>query len=97
MTVFTQFTLADHKQEDFRRFEEAISGIPFIVEANVVSGGFDYLIKFVTRGINHYQSIIESMLASNVGITKYFSYIVIRSPIPDRVVPVVQLLDADRA
>ena len=34
----------------------------------------------VTRGVVHYQSIIESMLEGDYGIEKYFSYVVIKSP-----------------
>jgi hypothetical protein len=50
--------------------------------SNVTSfqGGYDYLLKFVARGVAHYQSIIEGMLESDYGIEKYFSYVVIKSP-----------------
>jgi DNA-binding Lrp family transcriptional regulator len=51
------------------------------MECHLVSGGYDYLVKFVTRGLTHYQSVVEGLLESNVGIAKYFSYIVIKSPI----------------
>ena len=78
--VFTEVTLQDHRREDFARFEAAIRGIDEIVECHLVSGGYDYLLKFVTRGVNHYQSIIEGLLERDVGIEKYFSYIVIKSP-----------------
>ena len=46
----------------------------------MVSGGYDYLLRFVTRGVAHYQSIIEGMLEGDFGIEKYFSYVVIKSP-----------------
>jgi hypothetical protein len=35
----------------------------------------------VTRGLTHYQSLIETLLDRNLGISKYFSYIVIKTPI----------------
>jgi DNA-binding Lrp family transcriptional regulator len=79
LTVFTEVTLNDHHREDFDRFERAIRGVDEIIECHLVSGGYDYLLKFITRGVNHYQSIIEGLLARNVGIEKYFSYIVIKS------------------
>lgn len=80
LTVFTEVTLADHRREDFVRFELAIREIDEILECHLVSGGYDYLLKFITRGVNHYQSIIEDLLERNIGIEKYFSYIVIKSP-----------------
>ena len=80
LSVFTQVTLTEHRQGDFSRFEARIAKIDEIVECHLVSGGYDYLLKFVTRGVAHYQSIIEGMLESDYGIEKYFSYGVIKSP-----------------
>jgi DNA-binding Lrp family transcriptional regulator len=78
--VFTQVTLSDHRREDFAKFEAAIRDIDEIVECHLVSGGFDYLLKFVTRSVVHYQTIVEDVLERSVNIEKYFSYIVIKSP-----------------
>lgn len=80
LTVFTEVTLHDHKRPDFSRFENRIRNIDEIVECHLVSGGYDYLLKFVARGVAHYQQIIEELLDANFGIEKYFSYIVIKSP-----------------
>ena len=80
MTVFTEVTLADHHREDFFRFEAAIRDVDEILECHLVSGGYDYLLRFLTRGVNHYQKVIEGLLERNIGIEKYFSYIVIKSP-----------------
>lgn len=80
LTVFTEVTLTEHRQGDFSRFETRISKLDEILECHLVSGGYDYLLKFVARGVAHYQSIIESMLEGDYGIEKYFSYVVIKSP-----------------
>ncbi|MBU9366009.1 Lrp/AsnC family transcriptional regulator [Burkholderia multivorans] len=80
LTVFTEITLEDHHREDFVHFEKAVANIDEIVECHLVSGGYDYLLKFITRGVNHYQEIMESLQESNIGIEKYFSFIVIKSP-----------------
>ena len=80
LTVFTEVTLNDHHREDFFRFETAIRDVDEIMECHLVSGGYDYLLRFITRGVNHYQSIIEGLLERNICIDKYFSYIVIKSP-----------------
>ena len=47
----------------------------------LVSGGFDYMVKFFVRSVTHYQEVIEAILEKNIGVSKYFSYIVIKSPI----------------
>jgi len=80
LTVFTEVTLQDHKSTDFARFEAKIRTVDEIIECHLVSGGYDYLLKFVTPGVSHYQALIEYLLESNIGIEKYFSYIVIKSP-----------------
>ena len=80
LTVFTEVTLTDHHREDFTRFETAIREVDEILECHLVSGGYDYLLRFLTRGVNHYQEVIEGLLERNIGIEKYFSYIVIKSP-----------------
>lgn len=79
--VFASVTLSDHKLPDFTKFERGIADIPEILECHLVSGGFDYLVKFVVRSVSHYQDIIERILEKNIGVNKYFSYIVIKSPV----------------
>ena len=39
----------------------------------------------------HYQAIIEDMLEGNLGIEKYFSYIVIKSPVIKNHYPIQRL------
>ena len=80
LTVFTEVTLTEHRSGDFSRFETRIRKLDEIVECHLVSGGYDYLLKFIARGVAHYQSIIEGMLEGDYGIEKYFSYVVIKSP-----------------
>lgn len=78
--VFTEVTLSDHRREDFAKFEATIRNVDEIIECHLVSGGYDYLLKFMIRSVVHYQSVIESLLEQNLRIEKYFSYIVIKSP-----------------
>jgi DNA-binding Lrp family transcriptional regulator len=91
LTVFTEVTLVEHRSGDFSRFETKIKKLDEIVECHLVSGGYDYLLKFVTRGVGHYQTIIEQMLESDYGIEKYFSYVVIKSPFIKHHYPIQKL------
>lgn len=86
--VFTSVTLNAHTQADFMRFEAKLREYPELLECHLVSGGFDYLLRWCTRSVAHYQEMIENLLQSNVGINKYFTYIVIKSPISQRFAPV---------
>ena len=96
LTVFTEVTLQDHHREDFVRFETAMQEVDEVLECHLVSGGYDYLLRFLTRGVNHYQEVIEELLERNIGIAKYFSYIVIKSPFIKTHCPIERLFPHQR-
>ncbi|GHC23911.1 AsnC family transcriptional regulator [Kushneria pakistanensis] len=92
VTVFTEVTLSDHRREDFLRFEQSIREIDELMECHLISGGYDYLLRFIARSITHYQSVMEQLIEREIGIEKYFSYIVIKSPIVKEQLPLRTLL-----
>ncbi|MFB9151254.1 Lrp/AsnC family transcriptional regulator [Roseovarius ramblicola] len=91
LTVFTEFTLKNHRQIDFARFQEALEKIDNCVECHLISGGYDYLAKFVTAGISDYQEIIEELIDRNTGIDRYFSFVVMKTPFIKRQLPLTRL------
>jgi DNA-binding Lrp family transcriptional regulator len=93
VTVFTEVTLADHRRPEFVKFEANIRGVEEVLECHLVSGGYDYLLRFLCRSITHYQELMESLLERNIGIEKYFSYIVIKSPIMKHALPIKKLIE----
>lgn len=93
--VFTEVTLSDHRRNDFTKFEREIRRWEAVVECHLVSGGYDYLVKFVARSIAHYQEIMEEILDRNIGVEKYFSYVVIKSVLPSRPLPLRLIVDRD--
>lgn len=94
-TIFTEVTLEKQQKSDFARFEKMIASIDEVMECHLISGGYDYLLKFVTTGVSHYQRVIEGILEGDYGVAKYFSYIVIKSPIEKPYVPVKTLISED--
>lgn len=91
LTVFTEITLKSHRQIDFARFMAAIEKVDHVVECHLVSGGYDFLVKFITAGIGEYQAIMERLSDMDIGIDKYFSYVVLRSPIAKSHMPLTSL------
>ena len=91
VTVFTEITLADHTKEYFIRFETALRRIDEVMECHLVSGGYDYLVKFVTSGIGEYQTMMERLTDMDIGIDKYFSYVVLKTPIARSYMPLTKL------
>jgi DNA-binding Lrp family transcriptional regulator len=60
-----------------------------------VSGGYDYLAKFVTGSISDYQALVEGLIDRNVGVDKYFSFVVLKTPFVKQHIPLTRLF-ADR-
>jgi len=88
--VFVEVSIENHRAEDFQRFERAIIRVPQIVECWAVGGGIDYLCKVVVRHLADYQELIDALLDKQVGIQRYFSYVV-TAPVKNEPMP-VQLL-----
>lgn len=93
LTVFTEITLRNHRQTDFGRFLDGMRHIEEVMECHMMSGGYDFLLKFVTNGIVDYQDIIDRLLESDLGIDKYFSYVVLRTPIMRHHMPLQKLFN----
>ena len=91
VTVYTEITLADHTREYFIQFETTLRRVEEVMECHFMSGGYDYLVRFVARGLTHYQEIIDGLLERNAGIAKYFSYVVIKTPIRKHEYPLDRL------
>ncbi|APG94076.1 Lrp/AsnC family transcriptional regulator [Sinorhizobium americanum] len=91
LTVFTEITLKNHRQIDFARFLATIEKVDQVIECHLVSGGYDYLVKFVTTGIEEYQTIMERLIDREIGIDKYFSFVVLKSPLVKAHMPLTNL------
>lgn len=90
-SVLVEVTLANHRQADFGRFERVVRDTPQIVACWSVGGGVDYLLKVMTRDIDAYQRLIDSLLEREIGIDRYFTYIVTKTVKDDTVLPVAEL------
>jgi Lrp/AsnC family transcriptional regulator of ectoine degradation len=88
--VFVEIEIENHRSEDFTRFERAITDVPQVVECWAVGGGIDYVCKVVVPNLADYQVLIESLLGEEIGIKRYYSYVV-TAPVKNEPIP-VQLL-----
>lgn len=78
-TVLVEVTLANHRQADFDRFERAVAEFEAITDCWSVGGSLDYILKIMVRDIDTYQRLIDRMLADDIGIDRYFTYIVTKT------------------
>ena len=92
VTVFVVVELESHRSADFRIFEKTVDGIDEVVACWAIGGGFDYLVEVVTRDINSYQRLIDGLLAADIGLKRYFSYIVTKAVKRSGAAPFAHLL-----
>lgn len=93
ISVFLEITLTQHRMENLVKFESSMAPIPEVIECHLISGGFDYLVRIVVRNLTHFQQLIEGILENNIGVSKYVSYIVVKSPISTPAYPLRLLFD----
>ncbi len=89
VVVFVVAEVESHRAERLRAFEEAMADHDEVVACWALGGGFDYLLQIVTRDIDSYQRLIDRILASGIGLSRYFTYVVTKpvkqvAPLPER-------------
>lgn len=77
-TVLVEVTLKNHTRADFERFEMAIHAEPQIIACDATGGGIDYMLRVVAPDIDAYQRLIDRLLVAEIGIARYFTYVVTR-------------------
>jgi Lrp/AsnC family leucine-responsive transcriptional regulator len=78
-TVFVQVTLTDQRQATMLAFERAMASTPQIVEAYLMSGQSDYLIKVLVRDDDSYERIHREILSALPGVQRLVSQFTIRT------------------
>ena len=87
--VMVEITLSGHRAEDFRKFENTIQTLDQVQGCWALGGGVDYILRLVVSDVDAYQRLMDALLDDNIGIEKYFGYVVTKTvkntadPIPD--------------
>jgi Lrp/AsnC family transcriptional regulator of ectoine degradation len=78
-TILVEIMLKSHRQIDFLRFEAMAMREPAIVGCDAVGGGVDYVLRIVAADIDAYQQLIDRLLAEDLSIDRYFTYVVTKT------------------
>jgi len=82
ITDFTQVVvtvaLRQHRKQDFDRFEAHIRELDEVTECIATGGGMDYVMKVVVPSLSSFQTLMESLLAAELGIDRYMTHIATR-------------------
>ncbi len=76
--VVVTVSLTHHRKADFDRFETFVRNEDDITECIATGGGMDYVMKVVSPSLAAFQSLMEAMLAAELGIDRYMTYIATR-------------------
>jgi len=93
VTIFVAAELETHRASDFQTFERALSEREEVVACWAVGGGMDYLIQIVIEDIDRYQRFIDTLLGADIGLKRYYTYVVTKT-ITDNPTPPARLLRA---
>ncbi|MBJ6128367.1 Lrp/AsnC family transcriptional regulator [Microvirga splendida] len=77
--VFVEVTLDRHDEKVLEQFGQALAEIPEIIEAHLVTGDYDYLVKVAVAGTEHYERFLRESLYRIPGIRHSRSTFALRS------------------
>jgi DNA-binding Lrp family transcriptional regulator len=92
VTVVATAQLASHDQAAFARFEAAVKATPEIVEAVLVSGPFDYVLRFVAADMASYHTAADTLLSKGPPLAQFHSHVVLERTKPFTGYPLDRLL-----
>lgn len=78
-TVLVMVTLDSHSDNTLEKFGELLATIPEVVEAHLVSGEYDYLLRVVVKDTRDYERLLREKLYRIKGIRHSQSSFVLRT------------------
>lgn len=76
--VVVTVSLGAHRKADFDRFEDYIRKLDEVTDCIATGGGMDYVMKTATPSLAAFQTMMEGMLAADLAIERYITYIATR-------------------
>lgn len=78
-TVMVQVTLDSHSDNTLEKFGETLASIPEVIEAYLVSGEYDYLLRVAVKDTKDYERLLRERLYKIKGIRHSKSSFVLRT------------------
>lgn len=76
--VVVTVSLGSHRKIEFDRFEAFICKLDEVTDCIATGGGMDYVMKVVTPSLASFQALMDEMLATDLAIERYMTYIATR-------------------
>ena len=78
-TVMVQVTLDSHSDNTLEKFGETLASIPEVIEAYLVSGEYDYLLRVAVKDTKDYERLLRERLYKIKGVRHSKSSFVLRT------------------
>lgn len=75
LVVHAEITLVDQRQVTLQQFERHALQCPEVVACHLVSGPFDYLVRFACRDVEHYRGLSDGWINDpSMGVARIASH-----------------------
>lgn len=75
VVVHTEVMLVDQRQATLAQFERRAARCPEVIACYLVSGPYDYLVRFACRDLDHYQRISDAWINDlSMGVARIVSH-----------------------
>ncbi len=76
--VVVTVALTEHRRSDLERFEARVRALDEVTDCIATGGGMDYVLRVVSPSLTAFQNTMEELLAPELGVQRYMTYIVTR-------------------
>lgn len=86
--VFVQITLVSQQQNDLAAFEDAVQGIPEVMECYLMAGTADYILRVIVEDARDYERVHSQHLTRLPGVARVNSNFSLRTVIKKTEIPI---------
>ena len=88
LTAIIGISMDRHTPDRFEAFEQAVVGMPEVMECSIVTGqAADFLLKVIVRDMRHYEEFLLGQLTKLSGVSGVHSSFVLRKVIDKTTLP----------
>jgi Transcriptional regulators len=91
VNVFVNITLDRQEEKDLRKFEEAVSKIPEVMECYLMTGDFDYVVRVVVADTADYERLHSRHLTRLPSVARIHSSFALRTVQKSRELPIREM------
>jgi Lrp/AsnC family transcriptional regulator, leucine-responsive regulatory protein len=83
-----RITLKGQTDKDLGAFEQAVAGVPEVMECDLTTGGSDYVLRVVARDAADFERLHSKVLTKLPGVARVDSSFVLRSVVKNAGLPI---------